>query len=71
VVALAGRRLEGVLIALPAPAALLLTYVEPSNRALGWAGMLLAVVALGAAVRAARGRTPADMETSTARPSGP
>ncbi len=52
-VAAAGPRLQGALVALPAPVALLLTHVGPANRGFGWAGLLLGVVAMGAALHAA------------------
>ena len=56
IIAAAGRRLAGVLVALPAPAALALTYAGPPSRGFGWAGLLLSVVGIGVALGVAASR---------------
>jgi hypothetical protein len=56
IIAGAGRRVAGVLVALPAPAALALTYAGPPSRGFGWAGLLLSVVAIGVSLGLAASR---------------
>jgi hypothetical protein len=55
-IAASGNRLHGALVALPAPTALALTYVGPANRGFGWAGLVLGLVAIGAALRVVASR---------------
>ena len=50
--AAAGHRWRAVLVALPAPVALVLAELGPANRAMGWAGLLLFPVALVVGVQA-------------------